>query len=161
MVSSYALMDPKAVISEVIAADTAVHSTVRELAVHDPLGRLRASVQGDGSVMDLHGDLLAYIEADGSVGAPDMAYIGEVTAPNEASVGFVTDKDDELVAEVDYGLGTIRGPTGSTIAAITRNGEVSGHTGVRCGILEGFSYAHLRTAAAYLTLVDPAFLEGK
>jgi hypothetical protein len=89
------------------------------------------------------------------------ADLGEVTAPNAASMGFVTDKSDELIAEVDYGLGRIRDAKGSTIAALTRVGEVSGHYGARCGTLDGFSYAMLRSATAYLTLVDAAFVAGK
>ena len=66
-----------------------------------------------------------------------------------------------LVAEVDYGLGLIRDSTGSTIASLTRIGEVSGHLGTRAGTLEGFTYEMLRPAAAYLTLVDAAFVHGK
>ena len=96
-------------------------------------------------MVDARGELLAYIEADGTVGAPDLEYLGEVTAPNEASKGFVTDKDDVLIAEVDYGLGLIRDAAGSTIAALSRSGEVSGHYGARCGTLDGFTYAAARS----------------
>ena len=49
--------------------------------------------------MDAHGALLAYIEADGTVGAPDLEYLGEVTAPNADSKGFVTDRDDRTSSE--------------------------------------------------------------
>ena len=111
--------------------------------------------------MDAHGALLAYIEADGTVGAPDLEYLGEVTAPNADSKGYVTDRDDNLVAEVDYGRGVVRDATGSTIASLTRAGEVSGHRGARCGTLEGFDYSMLRSAAAFLTLVDTAYVAGK
>ena len=118
-------------------------------------------MMSDGSVVDVTGEVLAYIEADGTVGSPSLAYIGEVTAPNANSNGFVTDKDDTLLAEVDYGLGVIRDATGSTIASITRAGVVSGHYGARAGTLDGFTYQMLRSAAAFLTLVDPAFVAGK
>ena len=39
-----------------------------------------------------------------------------------------------FVAQVDYGLATIKDARGSTIAAINRAGEVSGHTGARCAL---------------------------
>ena len=155
------VIDPRAVISEVAAGDGVGGAPTREFVVKDALGTVRASLLSDGSVVDRTGELLAYIEADGTVGAPDLAYLGEVTAPNGNSTGYVTGKDDALVAEVDYGLGVIRDATGSTIASLTRAGEVSGHYGARAGTLEGFSFAMLRSAAAYLTLVDAQFVQGK
>ena len=154
-------VDPRAVISEVAGLESNAGGPTREFAANDVLGNVRAALLSDGSVVDAAGELLAYIEADGTVGAPDLEYLGEVTAPNEASKGFVTDKDDVLIAEVDYGLGLIRDAAGSTIAALSRSGEVSGHYGARCGTLDGFTYAMLRSAAAYLTLVDAAFVSGK
>ena len=133
----------------------------REFLTTDPVGNAVGSLMSDGSVLDARGELRAYIEADGTVGAPNLDYLGEVTAPNDSSKGFVTNADDELIAEVDYGLGVIRDATGSTVASLTRNGEISGHHGARAGRLEGFTYMMMRSAAAYLTLVEPALLEGK
>ena len=66
-----------------------------------------------------------------------------------------------LVGEVDYGIGVLKDADGSTIASITRNGEVSGHYGARCGRLDGFDYSKLRVAAAYLALLDKSFIAGK
>ena len=67
----------------------------------------------------------------------------------------------ELVAQVDYGQCLIKDAAGSTIAAINRIGEVTGHAGERCGILDGFDYGRLRAAAAYLVLIDKSFVHGK
>jgi hypothetical protein len=147
-------MDAKSIISEV-ATDV---SAQRLFTAVDPLGLLRSTLLHDGSVVDARGELIAYIEADGTVGDPNLQYMGEVTAANANSVGFVTDRFDELVAEVDYGRATIRDTKGSTIATISRVGEVLSHSGSRCGELDGFSFQALRQAAAFLTLVDPAFL---
>ena len=156
-------MDAKAAMRDLISVG--VHGgerpTSRVLAISDAGGRLLHSLMSDGAVLDAAGAPVAYIEANGTVGTPSMEFLGEVTAPNAASVGFSTDMSDELVAEVDYGLGVIRDPSGSTIASITRVGEVAGHSGSRCGTLDGFNFELMRSAAAYLTLVAPEFLAGK
>ena len=62
---------------------------------------------------------------------------------------------------MDYGLSTIKDANGSTIASINRAGEVTGHAGSRCGILDGFTFESLREAAAYLLIVDKAFVTDK
>ena len=155
------MIDPKVAISEVVGTDGFTGGATREFLTTDPVGNAVGSLMSDGSVLDARGELRAYIEADGTVGAPNLDYLGEVTAPNDSSKGFVTNADDELIAEVDYGLGVIRDATGSTVASLTRNGEISGHHGARAGRLEGFTYMMMRSAAAYLTLVEPALLEGK
>jgi hypothetical protein len=147
-------MDPKAAIRGEGA------ESVEQFTAYDALGHLRTKLMIDGSVINAQGNLLAYIEADGTVGAPDLDYVGEVTAPSDASLGFITDRNDELVGQVDYGQALIRDANGSTIASFTRNGDVCGHTGARCGTLDGFSFEQLRMAAAYLILVDPDYLNG-
>ena len=40
------------------------------------VGNLRAWLVGEGSVSDGRGGLLAYIEGDGTAGAPDLTYLG-------------------------------------------------------------------------------------
>ena len=150
-------MDPKAAISGLMGGE----ADGTQFSAVDASGHLRGTLTADGSVMGARGERLGYIEADGTVGAPNMDYLGEVTAPNENSMGFVTDEDDELIAQVDYGQSVIRDAAGSTIAAVNRIGEVTGHAGERCGILDGFSYDRLRAAAAYLTLIDKSFIHGK
>lgn len=157
-------MNPRSAIHDLLGAggpNEKAKPLQRIFTTTDAAGQLRTSLMDDGSVVDSAGVLLAYIEENGTVGDPDMDYVGEVTAPNDNVVGYVTNKDDQLVAEIDYGRGIIRDPNGSTIASITRNGEVSGHCGARCGTLDGFNFGMLRRAAAYLTLVDSAFLDGK
>lgn len=153
-------VDPRAVIAEVAATDNHTAGPMREFTAVDVLGHSRMALLSDGRVVDATGALRAYIEPDGTVGDPALEYVGEVTAPNANTIGFVTDKFDELVAEVDYGRGLIRDAKGSTIAVLTKTGEVSCHNGSRCGTLEGFGYAMLRSAAAYLTLVDDGFVSG-
>lgn len=153
-------MDAKAFISEV-SSTGGTGGCTRELSVYDAIGGQRGSVLTDGSVLNARGELVGYVEADGTVGAPDLSYVGEVTAPNANGVGFVTDESDALVGEVDYGIGVLKDADGSTIASITRNGEVSGHYGARCGRLDGFDYSKLRVAAAYLALLDKSFIAGK
>ena len=89
-------LDARMMISEV-AADT---SATRHFAIVDALGVLRHTLLNDGSVVDPRGELIAYIEADGSVGDVNLEYMGEVTSANANSVGFITNADDELLGEV-------------------------------------------------------------
>lgn len=77
------------------------------MAVYDVMGTLRSTLLHDGSVVDPRGELIAYIEADGTVGDVNLAYVGEVTAPNGNSLGFVTDANDDMIAQVSMtALGT-------------------------------------------------------
>ena len=93
-------------------------------------GAHRASLQADGTVVSAAGQarqpqlvparprqqwqhrrphqrlptwqVLAYIEADGTVGGPDMSFLGEVSGPRSGgdNKGYVTDGNDEMRAEV-------------------------------------------------------------
>lgn len=112
---------------------------------------------------------MAYVEDSGEVGDNDLQYWGCVQAPIH-NVGAISmrnpqamDTDDPNfdvpLGVLDYGMATIRNVEGSTVASISRAGEVSGHTGSRCGVLEGFTFQNLRTAAQYMMLVDPDFLK--
>lgn len=128
----------------------------------DADGRVRAQLAADGSLTSASGSLLAYIERDGTVGSAALEYLGEVTPPGAANgVGYVTDGEDALVAEVDYGRAALRSAQGSTVAELRKDGEVLGHRGSHCGRLEGFSYGMLQQAAAYIALIDPDFVQGK
>ena len=148
-------MDAKMMISA-ISEDTAK----TDFEVHDAFGQLRATVRQDGSVLGARGDLLGYCDASGQVGDVNDSYMGEVTQPrDQCSIGHITDEADNCIGEIDYGTSTIRDVQGSTIAEISRAGEVCGHTGVRCGVLDGFTFHSLRTAAQYLMIVDPQFLK--
>ena len=159
-------MDARSLISEVTAdAAAEVYLTVR-----DVLGELQSTILTDGTVLDPRGEVIMYIEADGTVGGPNLEYVGEVTAPGMGGTsGLITrnagptsaDGQDVHIGDVDYGLATIRDPNGSTVASISRAGEVNGHTGSRCGVIEGFSFEAMRVTAAYLMLVDPAMIHGK
>ena len=144
-------------------------SNVAQFSVTTVDGAVRARLMADGTVVGATGELIAYIEHDGTVGDAKQEYLGEVTAPGHGAtdnMGYVTrpgaddDSKDELVALVDYGRGVVRDAQGSTVAEIGRGGDVLGHWGATCGRLDGFEYRLLRVAAAYLVLVDPAFVQG-
>ena len=107
--------------------------------------------------------MLGYFEPDGSVGGPDLQYLGAVSLPNDqSSVGYVTDNSEPeaILAIVDYGNATIKNVQGSTIAELRKSGEVVSHLGATCGRLEGFDF-HSIQAAAYLVLIDPAFVQDE
>ena len=147
-----------------------------DFEVHDMLGRLRATVRQDGLVVAPDGSALFEVEAaSGRVGAvnENSDFIGKVcdVMPNSSVAAICRDDftktpeeapdvDDALmpIAELDYGTSTIRDLQGSTIASISRAGEVNDHFGARRGVLEGFTFQALKTAAQYLILVDRDFL---
>jgi len=133
-----------------------------QFVVQDAFGTVRSTLNAEGAVIDPSGRVLAYIEGDGTVGSVDLQYIGEVTAAAApTSIGFITDEDDKLIGKVDYGRAVIQDPQGSTIAELRKSGHVTGHLGASCGVLEGFDYHMLRSAAAYLMLVDRTFVQDK
>lgn len=130
--------------------------------VLDTLGRVRAVLAADGTVSTAAGVVLAYIERDGTVGSASLEYLGEVTpaaAPN--GTGYVTDAEDKLVAEVDYGHAIIKSAQGSTIAELRKDGEVRGHYGISCGAFDGFDFQMMQQAAAFIAIIDPSFVQGK
>ena len=55
----------------------------------------------------------------------------------------------------------ITDPQGSTVAELRKSGQVTGHLGTSCGVLDGFDFHMLRSAAAYIMIIDPGFVEGK
>ncbi len=162
-----ATLDPRVMISTVLEEAPAK----TDFAVHDAFGRLRSVVRQDGSVVGPCGQLMAYIEDSGEVGDVNLSYVGSVQAPlANTNIGGISRRNPDAsdagaadfevpIGQLDYGTATIRDAQGSTIASINRAGEVCGHSGMRCGVLEGFSFHALRTAAQYLVLVDPAFLQ--
>jgi len=153
-------INSKQAISGLQAAGSSSVDRVR-FRVIDEEGRLRSTLTQDGTVLGPHGQVLSYIEADGTVGDANLQYLGEVAAARGSSAGFVTGADDKLVAEVDYGRAVLRDLHGSTLVELRRGGELLGHWGASCGRLDGFDFTMLQAAAAYLTLVDPDFVKGK
>ena len=84
--------------------------------------------------------------------------------PNDqSSVGYVTDNSEpeRIVAIVDFGNATIKDPQGSTLAELRKSGEVVSHLGASCGVLDGFDFHALQEAAAYLVLLDCAFVQDE
>ena len=109
--------------------------TDEQQMLQDSVARLMA----DGTVVGATGELIAYIEHDGTVGDAKQEYLGEVTAPGHGAtdnMGYVTrpgaddDSKDELVALVDYGRGVVRDAQGSTVAEIGRGGDVLGRKSI-------------------------------
>jgi hypothetical protein len=162
-----ATLDPRVMIATVLEEAPAK----TDFAVHDAFGRVRSLVRQDGSVVGPCGQLMAYVEESGEVGDVNLSYVGSVHAPlTNTSIGGIFRRNPDAsdaaapdyevaIGQLDYGTATIRDAQGSTVAQINRAGEVIGHSGMRCGVLEGFSFHALRTAAQYLMLVDPAFLQ--
>lgn len=67
-------------------------------------GALACTVLTDGTVLGSDNSLLAYIEADGSVGTATMDYMGEVNL----GTGWVTDADEVGLARLDFGHCTVK-----------------------------------------------------
>ena len=44
---------------------------------------------------------------------------------------------------------------------LRKSGEVVSHLGATCGRLEGFDFHSIQAAAAYLVLIDPAFVQDE
>ena len=115
---------------------------------------MRCVIAEDGEVVDGTGAPLAFIEANGEVGDPQMNYAGK------ALLGAcqVVDPNDVLVGEFDLGRGYIKDSQGSVVAELSKEGTVKNNAGQGVGVVEGFSFEKMPTLAAYFLIVDPTFL---
>ena len=88
------------------------------------------------------------------VGSDEMQFLGTSTA------GQVINAQDVVVGEYDMGKGYIKDPQGSVIAELSKEGNVTGNRGQTVGKVEGFAYEHIPKLAAYICLVDAAYVKG-
>ena len=164
-------MDAKQAVSmmQAVGGDTPIGGGAfgePQLSVLDALGVARATVAPESAgcsvVRSAEGRVLGYINANGDVGAPDDSYLGQVMPPSaQCESGTVANADDEPIGSVDYGRATLLDLHGSTVAELRKGGTVTGHRGEACGRLDGFDYHKMQLAAAYIMLIDPAFVHGK
>ena len=120
-------------------------------------GRLvRAIIKPDGEIVDGTGEVLAYIEDNGEVGTDEMQYLGNAAPAS----GQVIDANDKVVGEFDMGRGYIKDEHGSVVAEIAKTGTITGNRGQTVGVAEGFRYETLPRFAAYICLVDKAYVKG-
>jgi hypothetical protein len=94
-----AAADPKAAILGLQAEAAEVL-----LSLFTTEGALHARVLTDGSVLDREGRVLAFVEADGSVGSAAMDYVGEVNA----ATGWISDADETPIAMLDQGRVSVK-----------------------------------------------------
>ncbi|KAL1521767.1 hypothetical protein AB1Y20_021421 [Prymnesium parvum] len=118
-------------------------------------GRLvRAIIKSDGEVVDGSGVTLAFIEESGEVGSDEMTFLGTFNS------GQVINAQETVVGEYDLGKGYVKDPQGSVIAELSKEGYITGNRGQTAGRVEGFSYDQIPKLAAYMCLVDMAFVKG-
>jgi hypothetical protein len=157
-------------------------STGMRLVTSD--GYVRAMIAADGEVCDGNAKTVAYIEGNGEVGDPEMQYVGKASAGS----GQVTDEKDVCIGTYDSGHGVIKDARGSVLAEVRKEGtvrrdyiseitaslvsrrgplkmaagtltsQVLNNAGRTVGKVEGFSYVAMSTVAAYVLLVDRAFV---
>jgi len=115
---------------------------------------VRAVIKDDGEVIDGTDVVLAYIEESGEVGSDEMQFLGT------SASGQVINAQAVVVGEYDLGKGYIKDPQGSVIAELSKEGYVTGNRGQTVGRVEGFGYEMVPKLAAYVCLVDPAYVKG-
>ena len=115
--------------------------------------RVRAVISDDGEVKDGSSVTLAYIESNGEVGDAQMNFAGKA----HVGAGQVVDHAEVTLGEFDQGKGYVKDAQGSVIAELSKEGTITNNGGQSVGTIEGFSYAHMPTLAAYFLIVDPAF----
>lgn len=124
------------------------------LQIVDENGKVRATIAADGEVKDGTGKTLAFIEPNGDCGSADMDYLGK------ASNDQVLDRDDKPVGAYDQGRGHVMDLGGSVVAEISKEGRVSGNGQQTAGKVDGWSFQHMQTLAAFILLVDADFTAG-
>ena len=144
-------------VSSGVASHSESWSSAGGLRLLTPEYEVRAIIAEDGEVVDGAGGALAFIEANGEVGDPQMNYAGKALH----GACQVVDPADVLVGEFDSGRGYIKDAQGSVIAEISKEGSIKNNAGQGVGVFEGFSYELMPTIAAYFLLVDPSFLTSR
>ena len=116
---------------------------------------VRAVIGEDGEVKDGRGRTLGFIEPNGEAGDANLTYAGQA----HLGTCLVTDADDVVIGEFDAGRGFVRDTQGSVVAEVTRNGSrVTNNAMMTVGSIDGFGFGHMATVAAYLLLLDRAYL---
>ena len=128
----------------------------RGMRLLTPERMVRAIIAEDGEVVDGIGTTLAFIEANGEVGDSQMNFAGKALH----GAAQVVDHHNVFLGEFDPGRGYIKDSQGSVIAEFSKEGKLTNNSGQGIGAVEGFSYSHVATLAAYFLLVDPAYLRS-
>ncbi|KNC52045.1 uncharacterized protein AMSG_00872 [Thecamonas trahens ATCC 50062] len=128
------------------------------ISVYDRYREFRAYIAADGEVTSNAGQVLGYINIDEyEVGSADMEFLGYGKAGIDETRFEVFDSNDVELVEVNLGTAVIK-ERGSTVCEIDGTGGCTGNDGSFLGEFEGFGYAHMRTIALYLCILDTGML---
>ena len=112
----------------------------------------RSHIDEEGTVANCFGTFLGYINLDGDeVASEQQFYLGAVKGDQ------VYDENDEEVANIDRGTGTVHDALGSTIFQVDATGQCVGQTNVYLGEFLKRGYRDLNTMALYVLFLDPTF----
>mmetsp|Transcript_21837 Transcript_21837/g.33596 ORF Transcript_21837/g.33596 Transcript_21837/m.33596 type:complete len:1371 (+) Transcript_21837:73-4185(+) len=133
-----------------------------QCVIYDRLGRYRSCVCQDLSVRNNRDELLGYVNEEmNQAGSATEDFLGELEPGARADILIARGPFDEVVANCDLGTMRISGAGNSTIAELTRSGDIVGNEGTRLGQISPFNFQDFNLAALYMLFLDPGILSNR
>jgi len=126
-------------------------------------GGYRACVLDDGTVKNNRGAVLGYLnDDDHQAGSVDEQFLGDLTFESALRDAMVArGAADELVATLRLDAARLVDGGGSTLACVSRDGEITGGLGERLGVVEPFDFSLQTQVALYALFLDPGLLSSE
>ena len=122
-----------------------------------------ACVLDDGTVKNNRGAVLGYLnDDDHQAGSVDEQFLGDLNFESALRDAMVArGPADELVATLRLDAARLVDGGGSTLACVSRDGEITGGLGERLGVVEPFDFSLQTQVALYALFLDPGLLSSE
>ena len=120
-------------------------------------GDYRAVVLDDGTVKNNRGEVLGFLNEETlQAGSADERFLGDLAFESAQRASMAArDADDALVATLKLDTASLVDAGGSTFAAISASGHVTGDRGQTLATIHPFDYAKQTQVALYVLFLDP------
>eukprot|EP01125_Pyxidicula_operculata_P017790 TRINITY_DN6280_c0_g1_i1.p1 TRINITY_DN6280_c0_g1~~TRINITY_DN6280_c0_g1_i1.p1 ORF type:complete len:197 (+),score=30.95 TRINITY_DN6280_c0_g1_i1:24-593(+) len=121
---------------------------------YDSHSNMRSVIETDGSVKDLAGALIGFINNDGTCGNKDNVFLGEINDD-----GQVINSKDEVIGRVDFGNGDLKQADGSHFGSIDTSGCIYDKADASVAKIDNFSFHNIKQIAAYIFFFDQKMID--
>jgi len=125
------------------------------MEICDNRRNLRSTISDDGTVKNLQGETVGFINDDGNAGDINEIYLGEVT-----SAGQVIDAKDTILGKVNLGNAEVSSAEGGHYFTVSRGGDLTDSLDGYVGRVENFSYHKLRVIVSYIFFFDEQLVDS-
>ena len=107
--------------------------------------------------------MLGYLnDDDRQAGSVDEQFLGDLNFESALRDAMVArGAADELVATLRLDAARLVDGGGSTLACVSRDGEITGGLGERLGVVEPFAFSLQTQVALYALFLDPGLLSSE